>query len=157
MDLILEYTLSASAVAKGFSAYFAALFGFPVSAIRLEAGIFALDFLALFIVIIISLILCRSTAESSIFNISVNVINLVLIAFVIFVGLPHSDVDNWEPFSPFGIRGVFSGASVVFFSFIGFDTVATTAEETRNPARDLPIGEHLLRAMGVGGALLRCV
>ena len=47
---------------------------------------------------------------------------------------------NWEPFTPFGVSGIFGGAAIVFFAYIGFDAVATSAEECKNPAHDLPIG-----------------
>jgi APA family basic amino acid/polyamine antiporter len=82
----------------------------------------------------------RSTKESSTFNIIMVAIHLFLIVFVIAAGFPFVKAANYDPFLPFGMRGVFSGASVVFFSFIGFDTVATAAEEVKNPSRDLPIG-----------------
>ena len=62
-----------------------------------------------------------------------------IVAFVI-AAAPHANPDNLSPFTPFGIRGVFSGASIVFFSYMGFDAVATSAEECKNPSRDLPIG-----------------
>lgn len=61
--------------------------------------------------------------------------------------VPSLQAENYTPFMPFGIRGVFTGASVVFFSFIGFDTVATAAEEVKNPARDLPIG--IIGSLGI--------
>ncbi len=139
-DLILEYTLSAAAVAKGFTAYLAALIGISTSSLRLERGIFSLDIPAAAAVMLLSLVLARSMASSSHLNNIVSGINVVLIIFVVAAGLPHANVQNYTPFAPFGVRGIFSGASVVFFSFIGFDTVATTAEEAKNPSRDLPIG-----------------
>lgn len=63
------------------------------------------------------------------FNITVVLINLVTIAIVLVVGFPHAERDNWDPFVPNGVGGVFKASSVVFFSYIGFDTLATTAEE----------------------------
>lgn len=62
--------------------------------------------------------------ESSVFNMVVSGLNLLLIFFVLAAGLPHCDPANWADFAPMGARGVFSGASVVFFSFIGFDTAS---------------------------------
>ncbi|KAG2448496.1 hypothetical protein HYH02_006387 [Chlamydomonas schloesseri] len=139
-DLVLEYTLSAAAVAKGFTAYTAALIGIDVSYLRLQASVFTLDLPALASVVGMSFILMRSTADSSAFNNLVTGLNVALIIFVLAAGFPHVEADNYHPFAPFGARGIFTGASVVFFSFIGFDTVATAAEEVKNPGRDLPIG-----------------
>ncbi|GLC37891.1 hypothetical protein PLESTM_000660300 [Pleodorina starrii] len=139
-DLILEYTLSAAAVAKGFTSYTAALLGVDVKYLRLQASLFTVDLPAAAAVVAMSFILMRSTAESSVFNVIVSGLNVVLILFVLGAGFPNADADNYQPFMPFGLRGVFTGASVVFFSFIGFDTVATAAEEVKNPGRDLPIG-----------------
>eukprot|EP00198_Chlamydomonas_reinhardtii_P000349 XP_001689684.1 cationic amino acid transporter 2 [Chlamydomonas reinhardtii] len=139
-DLVLEYTLSAAAVAKGFTAYTAALIGIDVSYLRLQASVFTLDLPALASVIGMSFILMRSTADSSLFNNLVTGLNVALIIFVLAAGFPHVEAENYHPFAPFGARGIFTGASVVFFSFIGFDTVATAAEEVKNPGRDLPIG-----------------
>ncbi|KAJ9530705.1 hypothetical protein QJQ45_014868 [Haematococcus lacustris] len=168
-DLILEYTLSAAAVAKGFTAYFAQLIGVNLSRLRLQASIFTLDFPALLAVVVASLVLARSTRESSLLNSVVVALHLLLVIFVfaagepttscipscctasnppawwqwqpvLSLGFPHVKEENYHPFMPFGIRGCFTGASVVFFSYVGFDTVATAAEEVKHPGRDLPIG-----------------
>ncbi|KAL6751059.1 amino acid permease-domain-containing protein [Haematococcus lacustris] len=139
-DLILEYTLSAAAVAKGFTAYFAQLIGVNLSRLRLQASIFTLDFPALLAVVVASLVLARSTRESSLLNSVVVALHLLLVIFVFAAGFPHVKEENYHPFMPFGIRGCFTGASVVFFSYVGFDTVATAAEEVKHPGRDLPIG-----------------
>eukprot|EP00798_Chlamydomonas_sp_ICE-L_P001958 gene1958-33371_t len=93
------------------------------------------DIPALLAVVCLSLVLMRSTAESSVFNMVVVIIHLLLIAFVICAGMPQVEAPQ-----PFGFKGVFAATTVAFFSFIGFDTVATAAEEVKNPARDLPIG-----------------
>src|SRR5213079_1628473 len=72
-----------------------------------------------------------------------NVIVITKVAVVVFViafGAFMIHPTNWSPFAPTGIGGVMSGAAIVFFAFIGFDAVSTTAEETRNPQRDMPIG-----------------
>lgn len=119
MDLILEYTLSAAAVAKGFTAYLAALVGFSSASVRWDYGVIQIDPIALAAVLLLSLILVKGMVESSWFNIAVNVVNLLLIAFVLGAGFPHVNLDNYQPFAPYGWRGIFTGASVVFFSFIG--------------------------------------
>jgi APA family basic amino acid/polyamine antiporter len=69
------------------------------------------------------------------------VINCFIISFVIIAGLAHADARNLtENFNPFGVRGIFSAASVLFFAYLGFDAVSTMAEEVKDPARDIPIG-----------------
>ncbi|KAG2487845.1 hypothetical protein HYH03_013562 [Edaphochlamys debaryana] len=156
-DLVLEYTLSAAAVAKGFTAYTAALIGVDVRYLRLQASVFTLDFPALGAVVLMSFILMRSTADSSLFNIIVTGLNVVLIIFVLCAGFPYATAENYTPFMPFGMRGVFTGASVVFFSFIGFDTVATAAEEVQNPGRDLPIGIVGSLSIATGLYVLMCL
>ncbi|NDG03715.1 MAG: amino acid permease, partial [Synechococcaceae bacterium WBB_34_004] len=60
--------------------------------------------------------------------------------FVIVAGIPWVQPANWHPFFPFGVSGVFQGAALIFFAYIGFDAVSTAAEEVKNPQRDLPIG-----------------
>ena len=61
-------------------------------------------------------------------------INLGVIVYVVCAGMPYAAGSNYRPFAPFGAHGVFAAASIVFFSFIGFDTIATTAEEVRGGA-----------------------
>ena len=139
-DLVLEYTISAAAVARGWTSYAATLVGLPSEALRVGIGSLRLDFLAVYNIGAQTAILCRGIKESSNFNMVVNAINLLCIAFVLIAGYSHIDTANYKPFAPHGVSGVLSGASICFFSFIGFDTVATAAEEVRNPGRDLPLG-----------------
>jgi APA family basic amino acid/polyamine antiporter len=68
------------------------------------------------------------------------ILKLVVLGFFVFVSLRFVKSDNWVPFAPNGMTGIFSGAAVVFFAYIGFDAVSTTAEEAKNPKRDMPIG-----------------
>jgi len=145
---VLEYTISAAAVARGWTSYAATLVGLPSNAFRLGRGMVQLDILALLNVFAQAGLLCVGMRESSNFNIVVNVVNLCCIAFVLLAGASEVDHANYSPFLPYGVSGIFSGASIVFFSFIGFDTVATAAEEVRNPGRDLP--------MGIIGSLVIC-
>ena len=67
-------------------------------------------------------------------------VNLLTIAIILAAGFPNTNDGNWHPFVPNGLDGVFRASSIVFFSYIGFDGVATAAEEVKNPQRDLPIG-----------------
>jgi len=68
------------------------------------------------------------------------VIKLAVILFFLVVGFGHVNPANWSPFLPFGAGGILRGASIIFFAYIGFDQISTSAEEARNPSKDLPIG-----------------
>ncbi|HKZ80945.1 MAG TPA: amino acid permease [Pyrinomonadaceae bacterium] len=100
--------------------------------------------LALGIVALITAVLVWGIKESAEFNAGMVFIKIIVLLF--FVGLafyyvsPAEMSDHWTPFQPQGWAGTFTGAAVVFFAYIGFDAVSTVAEETKNPARDLPIG-----------------
>ena len=89
--------------------------------------------------------------DSARFNTAVTAVSLAVIAFVLVAGGTEVNVDNWTPFAPNGAGGILAGASVVFFSFVGFDTVATCAEECADPGRDLPVG--IMGSLGVCAAL----
>ena len=78
--------------------------------------------------------------ESARFNAAMVAIKLAAVLFFIAVGVTYVKPANWSPFMPYGFPGVMTGAAVVFFAYIGFDAVSTTAEEAKNPSRDLPIG-----------------
>ena len=148
---MLEFTISAAAVARGMSSYCATAVGQAPDAWRVSVGAVQLDLPAAAAVVVESALLAYGIRESSTMNNVVNAVNLACIAFVVVVGAGHASAENFAPFMPFGLGGVFAGASVVFFSFVGFDTVATVAEEVKNPARDLPIG--LLGSIGVVAAV----
>jgi APA family basic amino acid/polyamine antiporter len=78
--------------------------------------------------------------ESASFNFWMVAIKLVVLGFFVLVCFKYIKPANWHPFSPNGFHGIATGAAIVFFAYIGFDAVSTTAEEARNPKRDLPIG-----------------
>ena len=78
--------------------------------------------------------------ESAQTNTTIVIIKVAVVVFVIAFGAFMVHPTNWHPFMPHGFPGLMSGAAIVFFAFIGFDAVSTTAEETRNPQRDMPIG-----------------
>ncbi|MFC2740140.1 MAG: amino acid permease [Selenomonas sp.] len=144
-NLILEYTVTSSAVAVGWSGYVVGLFasaGFVLPhelvAAPEEGGVFNLP--AVLITLFLSFLLVRGTKESVKLNRILVFVKLAAIFLFLVLAAPHVDVTNWEPFLPFGYSGVVSGAAIVFFAYIGFDAVATTAEECRNAARDLPVG-----------------
>ncbi|WP_106626690.1 amino acid permease [Selenomonas massiliensis] len=145
-SLIIGYIVTASAVAVGFSAYFSGMMaslGMEIPKALLttapEGGIINLP--AVVITLVIGFILAHGTKESS--RLNTILISLTLCAIVAFVVVtsPHMDLTkNMEPFLPFGAAGIMTGAAVVFFSFMGFDTVATSAEECKTPEKSLPIG-----------------
>ena len=144
-NLILEYTVTSSAVAVGWSGYVVGLFAsaglvlpHELVVAPAEGGIFNLP--AVLITLFLSFLLVRGTKESVKLNRILVFVKLAAIFLFLVLAAPHVDVTNWEPFLPFGYSGVVSGAAIVFFAYIGFDAVATTAEECRNAARDLPVG-----------------
>jgi APA family basic amino acid/polyamine antiporter len=92
------------------------------------------------IVLIITALLVIGVRESARFNAAMVAVKLAAILFFIVVGTTYVKPENWSPFMPYGIQGIAAAAAVVFFAYIGFDAVSTTAEEAKNPARDLPVG-----------------
>ncbi len=100
----------------------------------------ALNLPALLIVAAVTVLLIYGIRESARTNSTIVVIKVSVVVFVIAFGAFLVHPTNWTPFVPTGIGGVMSGAAIVFFAFIGFDAVSTTAEETKNPQRDMPIG-----------------
>ncbi len=145
-DLILEYAVGAAAVSIGWSGYFTDLlqgtFGIALpkvlTASPFSGGIINLP--ATLIVLSITALLMVGTTESTRVNNIIVAIKLAVILFFLVAGFGHVNPTNWTPFLPFGTSGILRGASIIFFAYIGFDQISTSAEETRNPARDMPIG-----------------
>ena len=150
-DLILEYAVSNMSVAVGFSAYLQdlgdnllgwhlpAAIAYPAfPAPGQPAGIFNIP--ALLITLLVTWVLVRGVKESAGANTTMVLIKMA--AIVIFcvgaAGAIHPG--NWKPFAPHGFSGVLTGASLVFFTYIGFDSVSTAAEECKMPQRDMPFG-----------------
>ncbi|MRX54536.1 amino acid permease [Bacillus idriensis] len=146
-DLMLEYLLATSAVATGWSAYFQSLLaGFDIALPEVitsapgagKGGL--IDLPAVFIIFLITALLSKGIKESTrVNNIMVFVKLAVIVAFII-AGVWYVKPANWTPFVPFGFDGIVTGAATVFFAYIGFDAVATAAEEVKRPQRDVPIG-----------------
>src|SRR6185369_2181879 len=150
-DLILEYAVSNMAVAVGFSAYFndflEAAFGVhlpeKLSNPMIAGGQFTgawFNVPTLLLLLALTFILARGVKESAGTN---NVMVLVKIAAILIFVIGASraiHTENWRPFMPNGFSGVLTGAAIVFFTYIGFDSVSTAAEECKRPQRDLPIG-----------------
>jgi APA family basic amino acid/polyamine antiporter len=145
-DLILEYAVGAATVSIGWAAYFTDFLTttlhvavpHALRATPFEGGIVHLP--AALVVLVISALLIRGTGESNRVNQIVVAIKLSIVAFFIVIGAGHVNPANWHPFFPFGASGVFGGASIIFFAYIGFDAVSTSAEEVRDPKRNLPRG-----------------
>jgi len=168
-NLTLEYSISASAVARGWAGYMASLVTilsgdhhyvlppwlvgddlpsyFP-HAISKWINISPLSVVIIFLCMCI---LIMGVKNSATFNLVITVLNVTTILFVIIVGALYVDKINWNPFFPFGWKGAFAGAGTVFFSYIGFDSVTTLAGEVRRPSRDLPIG--IVGTLGIATSL----
>lgn len=98
------------------------------------------DIPAFGIVFLITILVYRGVTESKNASNAMVIIKLAIIFVILAVGIFYIDTDNWKPFAPNGIGGVLKGVSAVFFAYIGFDAISTTAEECKNPQRDLPRG-----------------
>ena len=166
-DLILEMFLGASVVAQGWSAYLGVLLeqlGMPLPAAIGYGG--TVDLMAIVLVVVLGGLMTFGIKESLRVNLVLVGVKLFIVLFVIVAGIMFINPANWAPFVPdaapresasgltqpllqflsgieptaFGVGGIFAGAALVFFAYIGFDVVATTAEETKNPQRAMPIG-----------------
>ena len=96
--------------------------------------------IAIAIVTIITIILVIGIQESARFNAAMVLVKIAAVIFVIGAGVGYVDSSNWSPFLPYGWSGVMAAAGVIFFAYIGFDSISTHAEEAKNPQRDVPIG-----------------
>jgi len=98
------------------------------------------DLPALLIIFLVTWLVYRGIKESKNASNAMVIIKLAVVLLVIAVGAFYVDTDNWHPFAPNGVGGILKGVSAVFFAYIGFDAISTTAEECKNPQRDLPKG-----------------
>ena len=101
---------------------------------------FVADLPALLIIVLITALIYRGMKESRNASNIMVVVKLCIVLLVIAVGIFYVDTANWHPFAPNGVTGVLKGVSAVFFAYIGFDAISTTAEECKDPQRDLPKG-----------------
>ncbi|MEU5842265.1 amino acid permease [Rhodococcus sp. NPDC047139] len=163
-DLILEFALASAVVAKGWSLYLGGMFGGESS---IDLGPISVDWGALLIVGVLTVVLAIGTKISSRVSAVVTAIKVAVVLLVIVVGIFYIDKAKYAPYVPeaeesagtatgvhqslfsaltgaggssYGWYGLLAAASLVFFAFIGFDVVATTAEETKNPQKALPRG-----------------
>jgi APA family basic amino acid/polyamine antiporter len=172
-DLILEYLFAASTVAVGWSGYVVSFlkdFGIVIPTYiskapfehTVEKGWQAtgslMNFPAMFVVIIITMMLLIGIKESAKLNNIIVLIKVSVILLFIGFGFSYINMDNLTPFIPenegsglFGWSGIFRGAGVIFFAYIGFDAVSTAAQEAKNPQKDMPIG--ILSSLAVATVL----
>ncbi len=143
-DLILEYAVGSMTVAIGWSGYMQRLLaGFGITipvALGAAPPVGIINLPAVIIVLLIMVLLVVGIRESARFNAVMVAIKLVAVLFFLAAGLTYVEPSNWQPYAPYQWAGVMAAAAVVFFAYIGFDAVSTTAEEAKNPQRDLPIG-----------------
>jgi len=161
-DLILEYAVSNMTVSVGFAAHLVDLFDWfgvhpPlrwISPAYLPGGLtdlkgtvlwspgwhFGFDWPAFLIVMILTVVLVRGIRESAETNNVMVLIKIAAILIFVSAGAAFVNPDHWHPFMPRGWSGVLTGGSIIFFTYIGFDSVSTAAEEATNPQKDIPIG-----------------
>src|SRR5687767_11254822 len=147
-DLILEYAVGSMTVAIGWSGYMQRLLsgvGITLPVWMANAPSAAtpgaiINLPAVLIVLLIMVLLVVGIRESARFNAAMVAVKLAAVLFFIAVGVTYVEPANWQPFAPYGLPGIMGAAAVVFFAYIGFDAVSTTAEEAKNPQRDLTIG-----------------
>lgn len=164
-DLILEYLVGAATVSVGWSGYFCSfvqnVFGVALSPRWTQAPVVwneatqhfmgtgnIVNLPAVIITLLVTGILVLGIKESARFNAIIVVVKVAVVLLFIAAASRFINKDNWHPFIPentgtfgkYGLSGLFQGATVVFFAYIGFDAVSTAAQETKNPQRDLPIG-----------------
>ena len=166
-DLILEYALGAATVSIGWSGYFVNItntLGWHIPAQWANGPTWGLtgqgasgyaNIPAAIIILIITALLVRGTKESGTVNAVIVAVKISIVLFFIIIGLGHIHMSNFNlpphalptgggldkgGFFPFGVGGMLGGAALIFFAYIGFDAVSTTAEEARDPRRDLPFG-----------------
>ncbi len=143
--LVLEYTVGASAVAGGWSAYLTGILKSAgihlpkaLTAVPADGGIINLPAVA--ITLFLTFLLVRGVKESAKLNKILVAVKLGAIFLFLLLAGPKVDPTNWTPFLPYGWAGVSAGAAVIFFAYLGIDSIATAAEEAKNPTRDMPIG-----------------
>ncbi|HTS82952.1 MAG TPA: amino acid permease [Myxococcaceae bacterium] len=158
-DLILEYAVGNVAVAVSWADYLKTLLGglglhlpdwlSTTLDHAQQAGLMAsaphvlgipivLNLPAGLIVAVLTILLVLGIQESARVNTAMVILKLVMVVGFVAVGAFYIRPDNWTPFAPNGLHGILSGASLIFFAYIGFDAVSTTAEEAKNPQRDIP-------------------
>ena len=155
-NLLLEYMIGAAAVARAWSSYFNSLINNAISkGIMHSIGMMHTpglshfpDLFAFGMAIIISIVLAIGVKRSTRFQGTMTFINMGVIIFIVVVGIIYAKVDNWKNnFMPYGWSGVLAGSATAFFAFVGFDVIASTGEEAKNPSRTIPLS--IVCALGI--------
>ncbi|XP_004293998.1 PREDICTED: cationic amino acid transporter 1-like [Fragaria vesca subsp. vesca] len=144
-NILLEYVIGGAAVARSWTSYFTTLCNRNSNDFRITVDGWSenykyLDPIAIGVIICICILAVMSTKGSSRLNYIASIVHVIVILFIIIAGLTKADTNNYKDFAPHGARGIFQASAVLFFAYVGFDAVSTMAEETKNPARDIPIG-----------------
>ncbi|KAL8119299.1 hypothetical protein AgCh_016724 [Apium graveolens] len=150
-QMMLDYHIGAASIARSLSSYVVTILELiPFLRDTIPSwvghgseemfGALSFNILAPVLLVLLTLILCQGVGESSMVNSLMTVTKVVIVIVVIIIGSFKVDVSNWTPFAPNGYKAVFTGATVVFFAYVGFDAVANSAEESKRPQRDLPLG-----------------
>ncbi|WP_368251593.1 APC family permease [Enterococcus sp. 2201sp1_2201st1_B8_2201SCRN_220225] len=145
--LLWEFMLAVASVASGWSGYFQGFLGslglnLPTAltgGYNAEAGTYV-DVVAAVVVIFVTFWVTQEAKKALRLNNAMVWVKFAIIALFIVVGVFFVKPSNWQPFTPFGAKGIFDGAALVFFAFLGFDAVSMAAEEVKNPQRDVPRG-----------------
>ncbi len=145
MLLIMEFTLGAASVASGWSAYVMMLVKnvyphIPQKWISVPRDGGVIDLPAIFFTIVITFISVRGTKNNNMINIILVLVKISAILLFVILATPEFSIKNWEPFAPHGFSGIAAGSASVFLAFAGFDSLATSAEECKNPKKDMFIG-----------------
>ena len=150
-NLILEYMIGTAADARALSGCFDYVIGHAIRNLTLEhigtfhiptLGDTYLDFLSCILTLVVTGVLASGVKQSSVFSTVCNVVNLAVIGFIIIAGAFYVKRENWSQksgFFPYGVSGVLGGAATCFYAFVGFDVIATTGQETKNPQRSIPL------------------
>lgn len=145
--LILEYMLAVAAVSTGWAAYFNSFIeGFGLHVPKAISGSFDpahgtyINLVAVIIVLAIALMLSRGMSTSVRINNWAVIIKIAIIVIFVLVGMFYIKPANWHPFLPYKVSGVFQGAALVFFAYLGFDAVSSSAAEVKNAKKNMPIG-----------------
>ncbi|GFU54964.1 high affinity cationic amino acid transporter 1 [Nephila pilipes] len=159
-NLVLEYVIGTASVARGYSEYIDSMFNQTIARhlnrtlpIHVESLSSYPDFLSFGITLLLTVILSIGVKKSSLFNNVCTLLNLLVVVYAVIVGCFKADIHNWQlkpeeipndkygtgGFFPYGFRGVMSGAATSFYGYVGFDCIASTGEEARNPQRAIPI------------------
>ncbi|KAI1297887.1 Cationic amino acid transporter 2 [Halotydeus destructor] len=158
-NLILEYVIGTASVARGFSSYVDSLLGGIISSVLAKyvplnaEGLSAyLDVFAFIIIILLSVVMAFGVKESANLNTLFTAVNISVVIFVVICGCFKAEIKNWNlapeevpakagtgGFFPFGFSGMMAGAATCFYAFIGFDVIASTGEEAKNPQKSMPI------------------